>query len=99
LVCEKSKVTEEDYKKRVNYKNTIFVWHHKLDNPTELVVDHQDANHFSLLQLCPDGIVMRDEQVFVLQDFWRDSGKQPTSSPIQIMDSPPVQVNKKNNGR
>jgi hypothetical protein len=99
LVCEKSKVTEEDYKKRVNYKNTIFVWHHKLGNPTELVVDHRDANHFSLLETCPDDMVMRDEEVFVLQDFWRDSAKTPTRSPIQLMDSPPVQINKKDNGR
>jgi hypothetical protein len=88
LVCDKSKVTEEDYKERVNYKNTMFVWHHKLENPTELVVDHRDANHFSLLELCPDDMVMRDEEVFVLQDFWRDSSKTPTRSPIELMDSP-----------
>jgi hypothetical protein len=42
---------------------------------------------------------MRDEEVFVLQDFWRDSSKTPTRSPIELMDSPPVQINKKDNGR
>jgi hypothetical protein len=83
-------LSELEYKQRIRYDHTVFLWHHRLGDCQKLIEDPKDANHFSILDVCDHETVDRERDVYLMRNFWKETTTSPSARTCTILDTPPT---------